>query len=143
VLVEALMFAFLTKLLFVARSRLRSRASLEAENLGSASAGDRFKPQVSVAGAAPEPRSADLRLAVPILPRDSECDHGGQARNGYPGASARPSGLLALEIAPTRGRPKIDREIRDLIRRMSKENPLWGAPRILALTLSSPSAANC
>jgi hypothetical protein len=28
------------------------------------------------------------------------------------------------------GRPKIDGEIRDLIRRMSKENPLWGAPRI-------------
>ena len=28
------------------------------------------------------------------------------------------------------GRPKIDRELCDLIRRMSKENPLWGAPRI-------------
>ena len=28
------------------------------------------------------------------------------------------------------GRPKINREIRDLIRRISKENPLWGAPRI-------------
>jgi hypothetical protein len=28
------------------------------------------------------------------------------------------------------GRPKIDREIRDLIRRMSKENPLWEAPRM-------------
>jgi transposase InsO family protein len=28
------------------------------------------------------------------------------------------------------GRPRIDREIRALIRRMSKENPLWGAPRI-------------
>jgi transposase InsO family protein len=27
-------------------------------------------------------------------------------------------------------RPKIDREIRGLIRGMSKENPLWGAPRI-------------
>ena len=28
------------------------------------------------------------------------------------------------------GRPKVDRELRDLIRRMSRENPLWGAPRI-------------
>jgi hypothetical protein len=28
------------------------------------------------------------------------------------------------------GRPAVPREIRDLIRRMSKENPGWGAPRI-------------
>jgi hypothetical protein len=28
------------------------------------------------------------------------------------------------------GRPKIDRELRDLIRQMSKDNALWGAPRI-------------
>jgi putative transposase len=28
------------------------------------------------------------------------------------------------------GRPWIDRGLRDLIRRMSQENPLWGAPRI-------------
>ena len=28
------------------------------------------------------------------------------------------------------GRPKIDTEIRRLIRRMSRENPLWGVPRI-------------
>jgi len=28
------------------------------------------------------------------------------------------------------GRPKIDRELRDLVRRMGEENPLWGAPRI-------------
>src|SRR5687767_10280813 len=28
------------------------------------------------------------------------------------------------------GRPKIDRELRDLIQRMSSENPLWGASRI-------------
>jgi transposase InsO family protein len=28
------------------------------------------------------------------------------------------------------GRPQIDREIRELIRRISRENPLWGVPRI-------------
>jgi hypothetical protein len=28
------------------------------------------------------------------------------------------------------GRPRVRRELRDLIRRMSQENPLWGAPRI-------------
>ena len=28
------------------------------------------------------------------------------------------------------GRPKVDRELRDLIRQMSRENPIWGAPRI-------------
>src|SRR5712671_2026737 len=28
------------------------------------------------------------------------------------------------------GRPKMSREIRDLIRKMSLANPLWGAPRI-------------
>jgi len=30
------------------------------------------------------------------------------------------------------GRPQLDRKIRDLIHRMSRENPTWGAPRILS-----------
>jgi hypothetical protein len=30
------------------------------------------------------------------------------------------------------GRPPIEREIRGLIRRMSRENPTWGAPRIVS-----------
>jgi hypothetical protein len=43
------------------------------------------------------------------------------------------------------GRPKIGTEIRDLIRRMSKANPLWGAPRIhgellkLGIKISQPT----
>src|SRR6188508_955605 len=40
------------------------------------------------------------------------------------------------------GRPGIDQEARDLVRRMCKENPLWGAPRIhggSSSALMSPS----
>src|SRR5207248_5516353 len=38
--------------------------------------------------------------------------------------------FLALEIPQAGRAPKIDRGLRDLIQRMSKENPLWGASRI-------------
>ncbi len=43
------------------------------------------------------------------------------------------SGFTAFWRRKSRNRagwPKVARELRDLIRRMSRENPLWGAPRI-------------
>ena len=45
------------------------------------------------------------------------------------------------------GRPAVPREVRDLIRRMSRENPLWGAPHIhgellkLGITIGETSVA--
>jgi hypothetical protein len=40
-------------------------------------------------------------------------------------------GYWRWKSRPQEGRPQIDTELRGLIRRMSIENPLWGAPRIL------------
>jgi hypothetical protein len=42
-------------------------------------------------------------------------------------------GFLTWKVRRSRrGRPGVSREVRDLIRRMSRENPLWGAPHIHA-----------
>ncbi len=38
--------------------------------------------------------------------------------------------LWRWKSRPRGGRPKVSKEIRDLIREMSLANPLWGAPRI-------------
>jgi hypothetical protein len=38
--------------------------------------------------------------------------------------------VLALEIPLPWSRPQIDADLRAPIRRMSVDNPLWGAPRI-------------
>src|SRR5882672_7657556 len=49
---------------------------------------------------------------------------------------------------PQGGRPQIETKLRALIRRMSMENPLWGAPRIhgellkLGLEAAQPAVAN-
>jgi hypothetical protein len=40
------------------------------------------------------------------------------------------SAFWRWKSCPVRGQPQIDKEVRDLIRRMSFENPLWGAPHI-------------
>src|SRR5215471_7993404 len=45
------------------------------------------------------------------------------------------------------GRPAVPREVRDLIRQMSRDNPLWGAPHIhgellkLGITIGETSVA--
>jgi hypothetical protein len=65
------MLAFLTRLLLVAQSRLKSQAPLEAK-IWLCQQVVVLNHQVPVNGAAAEHRSADLRLAVPILPHDSQ-----------------------------------------------------------------------
>src|SRR5216683_7003466 len=124
------MFAFLTKLLLVARSRLKSRARLEAENLI-------LRQQVIVLSRK-SPSRVRLRNidrlifvwlyrvfpsilnAIILVKPETVIRWHQRGFRAYWHWKSRRHG----------GRPKIDREIRDLIRRMRKENPLWGAPRI-------------
>src|ERR1700720_3460963 len=124
------MFAYLLKLLLIARSRPKSRASLEAENLV-------LRQQLIVLSRKSRSRvrlwnidrltfvwlyrcfPAILNAITVVKPETVIRWHRRGFRAFWHWKSRRPG-----------GRPKIDREIRDLIRRMSKENPLWGAPRI-------------
>src|SRR5215216_319020 len=59
-----------------------------------------------------------------------EGHHDHPSRNHRPLASGWLSPVLALEIAVICGRPPDDRDFQRQYRRMSIENPLWGAPRI-------------
>ena len=104
------MFAFLIKLLLVARSRLKTRASLVAENLV-------LRQQVIVLSrkAPSRVRLCNIERLFSVwlyrcFPGDSECDHGGQARDRDPLASAWLACLLALEIPgvwwPPEDRPR-------------------------------------
>ena len=124
------MFAFLTKLLLIARSRLKSRARLEAENLV-------LRQQVIILSRKSRSRvrlrnidrlilvwlyrffPSILNAIIVVKPETVIRWH----RRGF-------RAYWRWKSRRRGGRPKIDREIRDLIRRMNKENPLWGAPRI-------------
>jgi hypothetical protein len=78
------MFEFPIKLLLVARTKPKSRARLEAENMVLRQQGDRTEPQDSFAGAAEKHRRADLCLDVPTVPLDPERNHLGQTRDFDP-----------------------------------------------------------
>src|SRR5262245_45535874 len=75
-----------------------------------------------------------------------QCHHDHPARDPRTLASSRLSSVLALEISLS-WRPT-EAKLRALIRRMSAENPLWGAPRIhgellkLGFEVAQSSVAN-
>jgi transposase InsO family protein len=124
------MLAFLTRIVLVLRSRLDSRASREAEILV-------LRQQLMVLGRKSRKRvrlrnidrliliwlyrifPSVLDAIVVVKPETVIRWH----RRGFQAYWHWKSRRLG-------GRPKIDSEARDLIRRMNRENPLWGAPRI-------------
>jgi hypothetical protein len=124
------MFVCLRTVLLIARTRLKSRASLEAENLA-------LRQQVIVLSRKSRSRvrlrnidrlifvwlyrcfPAILNAITVVKPETVIRWH----RRGF-------RAHWRWESHHVGGRPRIDSEIRALIRRMSRENPLWGAPRI-------------
>jgi hypothetical protein len=124
------MVEFLIKLLLIARAKLKSRARLEAENMV-------LRQQVIVlsrkARSRVRLRNIDRLIfvwlsrmfpsildAITVIKPETVIRWHRRGFRAYWRWKSRQRG----------GRPKIDREIRELIRRMTKENPLWGAPRI-------------
>jgi hypothetical protein len=124
------MAAFLTRLILVLRGHFRSRVSLEAENLV-------LRQQLSVLN-----RRSPARLRLRNIDRLILV----WLYRLFPSLLdaiiiVKPKTVLRWQRQGFRvywrwkswrrgGRPRIAREVSDLIRRMSRENPLWGAPRI-------------
>jgi hypothetical protein len=117
------MFAYLLKLLLIARSRLKSRACLEAENLV-------LRQQVIVLSRKSRSRVRlrnidrlifvwlyrffpSILNAITVIKPETVIRWHRRGFRAYWRWKSRRRG----------GRPKIDREIRDLIRRMSRETP--------------------
>jgi transposase InsO family protein len=124
------MFAFLTKFLLIVRSRLRSQAKLQAEILV-------LRQQLLVLSRKSVLRARlrnldrlllvwlyrlfpSLLEAITVVKPETVLRWHRRGFRAYWHWRSRRLG----------GRPRIDRELRALIRRISRENPLWGAPRI-------------
>src|ERR1700758_1550348 len=125
------MLIFLAAFLPTVFSIFRSRAALELENLA-------LRHQIGV-------RQRSARKRPRLTPGDRLLWVGlSRVWSGWRSALAivQPETVLAWHRAGFRlfwtwkvrhgqpGRPIVSREIRDLIRRMCRENPSWGAPRI-------------
>ena len=122
------MIALLGFALAVLAASFKSKSQLEAENAV-------LRHQLIIlrrTGATPAdgPRPLVLCPTISVVPVDPDGSHYHPARDARALASGRLSLLLALDIAHSGGRPQIDTDLRTLIRQMSVENPLWGAPRI-------------
>jgi hypothetical protein len=124
------MVEFLIKFLLVARSRLKSRARFEAEIL-------MLRQQVIVLSHKSRSRvwlrNIDRLIFVWIYRRFPSVLNAITMVKPETVIRWHRRGFRAYWRWKSRrrgGRARIDREIRDLIRRMSKEIPLWAAPRI-------------
>ena len=124
------MLAFLTKLLLIIRSRLRSQARLQAEILI-------LRQQLMILGRKSPSRvrlrNLDRLILVWLYPLFPVLLNAITVVKPETVIRRHRRGFQAYWHWKSRrrgGRPKIDRELIALIRRLSHENPLWGAPRI-------------
>ena len=122
------MLAFLTRLWLILRSRLRSRARLEAENVV-------LRRQVLILSRKSPTRvrlrNLDRLILVWLYRTLPSILSANTVVKPETVLSWHRRGFRAYWRWKSRrrgGRPRIDRELLDLIRRMSSENPLWGAP---------------
>ncbi len=124
------MLGFPIKFWLVARSRSRSQAKLQAEILA-------LRQQVLVlsrkSGSRVRLRNLDRLLLVWLYRLFPSILSAGIVVKPETVIRWHRSGFRAYwrwKSGWRGGRPKIKREIRDLVQRMSRDNPLWGAPRI-------------
>jgi len=124
------MFAILHALGMFVCDLLKSRRRLQAENLFL-----RHQLNIALRRALPRPRlrRGDRALLVwmtGICPRLLDLAQVVKPETILRWHRAGFAAYWRWKSRKRAGRPKIDRGLRDLILRMSRENPLWGAPRI-------------